>query len=91
MFAPNPWLSAVYAPTAGERHRQARPENAVYPSMPSHGKSVVIHLDVLRLRCKPCRQTFTASVPEIDTPRQMTERLVKWVGRQALEYTQRLS
>ena len=55
--------------------------------LPSHGKSVAIHLDVPRLRCKPCNKTFTAAVPEVDTARQMTERLSKWVGRQALEYT----
>jgi len=55
--------------------------------LPSHGKSVAIHLNVPRLKCKPCNQTFTATVPEVDTTRQMTERLVHWVGRQALEYT----
>jgi transposase len=55
--------------------------------LPSHGKSVAIHLNVPRLKCKACNQTFTATVPEVDTTRQMTERLVKWVGRQALEYT----
>lgn len=46
----------------------------------------MIHLDVPRLKCRPCNQTFTASVPEVDTGREMTERLVKWVGRQAIEY-----
>lgn len=55
--------------------------------LPSHGKSVAVHLDVPRLRCKPCGKTFTAAVPEVDTARQMTERLAKWVGRQGLEYT----
>jgi transposase len=55
--------------------------------LPSHGKRVAIHLDVLRLRCKPCKQTFTAAVPEVDTSRQMTDRLTRWVGRQTLEYT----
>ena len=40
-----------------------------------------------RLRCKPCDQTFTATVTEVDTTRQMTDRRVKWVGRQSLEYT----
>ena len=55
--------------------------------LPSHGKSVAVHLDVPRLRCKPCNKTFTAAVPEVDTARQMTERLAKWVGRQGLEYT----
>jgi transposase len=55
--------------------------------IPAQGKSVAIHLNVPRLRCKPCDQTFTATVPEVDTIRQMTERLVKWLGRQSLEYT----
>ena len=31
-------------------------------------------------------RTFTAVVPEVDADRQMTERLVKWIGRQSLEY-----
>ena len=55
--------------------------------LPSHGKSVAIHLNVPRLRCKPCRQTFTPPIPEVDTSRQMTDRLVQWAGRQSLEYT----
>jgi len=55
--------------------------------LPSQGKATTIHLDVPRLKCRPCNKTFTASVPEIDTARRMTERLVKWVGRQSLEYT----
>lgn len=29
--------------------------------IPSHGKAVVIHLDVPRLKCRPCKQTFTIS------------------------------
>ena len=55
--------------------------------IPAHGKAVAIHLDVPRLKCRPCNQTFTAVVPEVDTARQMTARLAKWVGRQSLEYT----
>ena len=59
----------------------------VIRDIPSHGKADVIHLDVSRLKCKPCKQTFTASVPEVDTGREMTERLAKWIGRQSIEYT----
>ena len=59
----------------------------VIRDIPAHGKAVVIHLDVPRLKCRPCNQTFTATVPEVDTGREMTERLARWVGRQALEYT----
>jgi transposase len=54
--------------------------------LPSHGHSVAIHLDVPRFKCHACVKTFTAVVPEIDTDRQMTERLRKWIGRQALDY-----
>jgi transposase len=43
----------------------------VIRDIPSHGKAVVIHLDVPRLKCRPCIQTFTASVPEVDTGREM--------------------
>ena len=59
----------------------------VIRDIPSHGKAVVIHLDVPRLKCRQCIQTFTASVPEVDTGREMTERLAKWIGRQSIEYT----
>lgn len=55
--------------------------------LPSHGKSVAIHLDAPRLLCKLCNKTFTAAVPEVDIARQMTERLAHWIGRQSLEYT----
>lgn len=55
--------------------------------LPTHGKRMMIHVDAPRLLCKPCRKTFTASIPEIDETRQMTERLVAWIGRQALDDT----
>lgn len=55
--------------------------------LPTHGKRMMIHVDAPRLLCKPCRKTFTATMPEIDETRQMTERLVAWIGRQALDYT----
>ncbi len=54
--------------------------------LPSHGRAVAIHLDVPRLKCHDCVKTFTAMVPEVDPVRQMTDRLVKWIGRQSLEY-----
>ena len=54
--------------------------------LPSHGRSVAIHLDVLRFKFQGCIKTFTAVVPEVDADRQMTERLRKWIGRQGLDY-----
>jgi len=59
----------------------------VIRDIPAHGKAVVIHLDVPRLKCRPCNKTFTATVPEVDTGHEMTERLARWIGRQSLEYT----
>ena len=32
--------------------------------IPSHGKSVAIHLDVPRLRCKPCKHPPERGVPD---------------------------
>ena len=37
--------------------------------MPSHGRSVAIHLDVPRFKCHGCVKTFTAVVPEVDADR----------------------
>ena len=37
--------------------------------LPSHGRSVAIHLDVPRLKCHDCVRTFTAVVPEVDADR----------------------
>lgn len=53
--------------------------------LPSHGRSVAIHLDVPRFKCQGCVKTFTTVVPEVDADRQMTERLRKWIGRQGLD------
>ncbi len=58
--------------------------------LPSHGKSVAVHLDVPRLRCKPCNKTFTAAVPEVDTARQMTERLAAYSGEAGRRFHRKL-
>ena len=49
--------------------------------LPTHGKTMMIHLDVPRLICLVCKKTFTAVVAEVDTDHAMTERLVRWMGR----------
>ncbi len=54
--------------------------------LPTHGKTMMIHLEVPRLICLVCRKTFMAVISEVDTDRAMTERLVRWMGRQSLEY-----
>ena len=47
----------------------------------------MIHLDSPRLICMVCRKTFMAVIQELDENYQMTERLVRWIRRQSLEYT----
>ena len=86
---PEPTAISRLCPHCGRSHDTVvhAKRTLIVRDLPSHGKAVAVHLDVPRLKCRPCDQTFTAAVPEIDTSRQMTERLVKWVGRQALEYT----
>jgi hypothetical protein len=53
--------------------------------LPTHGKTMMIHLDVPRLICLACKKTFMAVVAEVDADHAMTERLVRWMGRQSLE------
>jgi transposase len=55
--------------------------------LPTHGKSMMIHLDAPRLLCKLCNKTFTAVVSEVDGKRQMTERLVRWIAVQSHDNT----
>jgi len=37
--------------------------------LPTHGKSMMIHLDAPRLLCKLCNKTFAAIIPEVDGKR----------------------
>ena len=84
-----PAAIARLCPHCGELHRIQRHGNRpIYVrDLPTHGKTMLIHLDVPRLKCMVCSKTFTAVVPEVDEGFQMTERLVRWIGRQSLEYT----
>lgn len=53
--------------------------------LPVHGKRVGIYLQRRRYRCRSCTRTFAESIPEIDDRREMTARLVDWIGRQAIK------
>ncbi len=55
--------------------------------LPTHGKSMMIHLDAPRLLCKLCNKTFTAIIPKVGGKRQMTGRLVRWIALQAHDNT----
>jgi len=76
-------------PRCGELHRvQKHGSRSMFiRDMPTHGKTMMIHLEVPRLICLACQKTFMAVVAEVDADHSMTERLVRWMGRQSLEYT----
>ncbi len=76
-------------PHCGELHRvQKHGSRSMFiRDLPTHGKTMMIHLDVPRLIYLACRKTFMAVVAEVDADHSMTERLVRWMGRQSIEYT----
>lgn len=76
-------------PHCGELHRVQRhgSRSMFVRDLTSHGKRVMIHLDSPRLICMVCRKTFMAVIQKVDENYQMIERLVRWIGRQSLEYT----
>lgn len=55
--------------------------------LPSHGKRVGIYVDTKRYRCRSCAKTFYESLPDVDEKRLMTNRLVAWIGKQAIKRT----
>jgi len=59
----------------------------VFKDLPMHGKRVGIYIDTKRLRCQACGKTFSQALPVLAENRMMTDRLVKWIGQQALKRT----
>ncbi|MBW4048486.1 MAG: ISL3 family transposase [Proteobacteria bacterium] len=55
--------------------------------LPMHGKRVGIYVDTQRWRCQACGKTFMESLPAVNAKREMTERLVGWIGQQSLRRT----
>jgi transposase len=59
----------------------------VIRDLPTHGKRLAIYVDTRRWRCTDCGKTFMELVPAVNAKREMTERLVKWIGQQSLKRT----
>lgn len=59
----------------------------VISDMPTHGKRVAIHVDTRRWRCAHCGKTFMELLPAVNAKREMTDRLVNWIGQQSLKRT----
>ena len=55
--------------------------------LPIHGKRVGLYIETRRFRCKSCGATFYESLPEVNDKRLMTNRLVSWIGHQAVKRT----
>ena len=53
--------------------------------LPTHGKLVGIYVQRRRFKCRSCGRTFSEALPEVDDKREMTARLVQWIGKQSLK------
>lgn len=59
----------------------------VIRDLPSHGKRVAIYIDNRRWRCQDCGKTVMEILPAVNSKREMTERLVQWIGKCSLKRT----
>ena len=59
----------------------------VIRDLPTHGKRLAIYVDTRRWRCQTCGKTFMEALPAVNTKREMTDRLVRWIGQQSLKRT----
>jgi transposase len=59
----------------------------VIRDLPTHCRRLAIYADTRRFRCAECGRTFMEPLPAVNTKREMTVRLVKWIGQQSLKGT----
>lgn len=59
----------------------------VIKDLPRLGKRSSIYVETRRWRCKNCGKTFYEDLPHMDEKRRMTNRLVQWIGEQAVRRT----
>ncbi len=59
----------------------------VVKDLPRLGKRTAIYVETRRWRCKSCGKTFFDRLPHVDERRQMTDRLVQWIGQEAVSRT----
>lgn len=86
-------VDAVYGPkpescpkcgVVGNLYKHGK-KTVSFRDAPIRGKPVVIRCDRQRYRCQACKETFFEPLPEIDDQRDMTKRLIEYVGEQALK------
>ena len=59
----------------------------VFRDLPMHGRRVGIYVSIRRMQCRNCNKTFSEPLPDVDEKRDMTKRLVEWIGKQAVKRT----
>jgi len=59
----------------------------VIRDLPTHGKRLAIYVDTRRWRRHSCSKTFMEALPSVNAKREMTDRLVKWIGNRSLKRT----
>ena len=59
----------------------------IIKDLPRLGKRSSIYVETRRWRCKHCGKTFYENLPHMDEKRRMTDRLVQWIGEQAVRRT----
>ncbi|MEO7326472.1 MAG: ISL3 family transposase, partial [Dokdonella sp.] len=59
----------------------------VIRDLPTHGKRLAIYVETRRWRCQTCGKTFMEVLPAVNAKREMTDRLVRWIGQQSLKRT----
>ena len=59
----------------------------VIRDLPTHGKRLAIYVDTRRWRCQSCGKTFMEVLPAVNAQREMTDRLVRWIGQQSVKRT----
>lgn len=74
--------------TCGSDHLIGHGRNGqVIRDLPTHGKRLAIYVDTRRWRCQSCGKTFMQALPAVNAKREMTDRLVRWIGQQSLKRT----
>lgn len=65
----------------------------MFRDMPMHGRRVGVYVNIRRFKCNACSTstgkvvTFSEPLPDINEKRDMTKRLVEWIGKQAVKRT----
>ncbi len=55
--------------------------------LPVHAKRVGIYVNSSRFKCKSCNKTFIERLHDVDDKRNMTNRLISWVGKESIRRT----